>query len=141
MALSIVETLETYGRIEQDALAQAFAHRFKQEPYRGYAGGAVCLLNQIASGGNWRELSPRLFGTGSYENGSAMRAAPIGGPTLHLFGKAQCLWRICPKFIKNHPDIQSKNCLDVLWTASRALRQPQKPTVQREAFPPSEKKE
>lgn len=79
MALSIVEILESYGRIDQDALAQAFARRFKQEPYRGYAGGAVRLLNQIASGGNWRELSRLLFGTGSYGNGSAMRAAPIGG--------------------------------------------------------------
>jgi len=79
MALSIVEVLETYGRIDQDALAQAFARRFKQAPFRGYAGGAVRLLNEIASGGNWRELSPRLFGTGSYGNGSAMRAAPIGG--------------------------------------------------------------
>jgi ADP-ribosylglycohydrolase len=79
MALSIVEILETYGRIDQDALAQAFVRRFKQDPYRGYAGGAVRLLNTIALGGNWREHSPRLFGTGSYGNGSAMRAAPIGG--------------------------------------------------------------
>jgi ADP-ribosylglycohydrolase len=79
MALSIVEVLETYGRIDQDALSQAFARRFKQEPYRGYAGGAYRLLNQIASGGNWRELSRLLFGTGSYGIGSAMRASPIGG--------------------------------------------------------------
>ena len=79
MALSIVEILELYGRIDQDALAQAFARRFKQEPYRGYAGGAARLLNQIVSGGNWRELSRLLFGSGSYGNGSAMRAAPIGG--------------------------------------------------------------
>lgn len=79
MALSIVEILETYGHIDQDALSQTFARRFKQEPYRGYAGGAYRLLNQISSGGNWRELSRFLFGTGSYGNGSAMRAAPIGG--------------------------------------------------------------
>src|SRR5215212_5225279 len=51
MALSILEILETYGRIDQDALAQAFARRFKQEPYRGYAGGAIRLLNEIALGG------------------------------------------------------------------------------------------
>src|SRR3990172_2623060 len=79
MALSIVEILQTHGHIEQDALAQAFARRFAQEPYRGYAGGARRLLTQVAHGGDWRDLSPRLFGNGSYGNGAAMRAAPIGG--------------------------------------------------------------
>jgi len=79
MALSIVEILKTYGHIEQDALAQAFARRFAQEPYRGYGGGAIRLLNQVAKGADWREISPRLFGGGSYGNGAAMRVAPIGG--------------------------------------------------------------
>jgi len=79
MALSIVETLEKHGYIDQDFLAQAFARRFTEEPRRGYAGGAIRLLGQIATGGNWRDLSPRLFGNGSFGNGSAMRVAPIGG--------------------------------------------------------------
>ncbi len=57
MALSIVETLKTYGRIEQDALAQAFARRYMEEPHRGYAGGAARLLRQIASGADWRQVS------------------------------------------------------------------------------------
>src|SRR5215212_3672308 len=78
MALSIVEVLEKYGYIDQDALAQAFARRFTEEPDRGYAGGAVRLLGQVATGSNWREISPRLFGNGSFGNGSAMRVAPIG---------------------------------------------------------------
>jgi ADP-ribosylglycohydrolase len=79
MALSIVEALQTYGEIEQDALAHAFARRYMQEPGRGYAGGARRLLTHLAQGADWRELSPRLFGSGSYGNGAAMRAAPIGG--------------------------------------------------------------
>ena len=79
MALSIVEILKRHGRIEQDALAQAFARRFAQEPYRGYAGGAMRLLQQVANGADWREISPRLFGSGSYGNGAAMRVAPVGG--------------------------------------------------------------
>jgi len=79
MALSIVEVLEKYGFVDQDYLAQAFAKRFKQEPHRGYAGGAMRLLAQISMSGNWRELSPNLFGNGSFGNGSAMRVAPIGG--------------------------------------------------------------
>lgn len=79
MALSIVEVLEKYGYIDQDYLAQAFARRFIQEPYRGYGGGAMRLLNQISTGVNWRDISPRLFGNGSFGNGSAMRVAPVGG--------------------------------------------------------------
>lgn len=79
MALSIVEVLKKYGHIEQDALAQAFARRYQEEPYRGYAGGAALLLRQIAAGADWRAISPALFGSGSYGNGAAMRVAPVGG--------------------------------------------------------------
>ena len=78
MALSIVEVLKRYGQIDQDALAKAFARRFAEEPWRGYAGGAVRLLSQIALGADWREMSPALFNGGSFGNGGAMRAAPIG---------------------------------------------------------------
>lgn len=79
MALSIVEILKAYGHIQQDALAKAFARRYQEEPFRGYAGGAARLLRQVAAGADWRIVSPFLFGNGSYGNGAAMRAAPIGG--------------------------------------------------------------
>jgi ADP-ribosylglycohydrolase len=83
MALSIVEVLERFGRIEQDALAEAFARRFAAEPHRGYGYGAMSLLRQIAEGADWRTVAPALFSGGSHGNGGAMRAAPIGG----------CFWR------------------------------------------------
>jgi ADP-ribosylglycohydrolase len=82
MALSIVEVLLQHQKIEQDALANAFARRFLQEPYRGYAGGAYRLLGDIARGGDWRQLTPALFPGGSYGNGGAMRASPIGAYML-----------------------------------------------------------
>jgi len=78
MALSIVEVLKEHGRIDQDALAKAFARRYLEQPNRGYAGGARRLLMQIATGSDWREVSPKLFGGGSFGNGSAMRVAPLG---------------------------------------------------------------
>lgn len=78
MALSIVEVLKENGRIDQDELAKLFARRYKQDPQRGYAGGAHRLLGKVAKGGSWRDISPTLFGTGSFGNGSAMRVAPIG---------------------------------------------------------------
>jgi len=79
MAFSIIETLQQHGRINQDYLAQRFAERFKEEPHRGYAGGAVRLLTAVLAGGNWKKESSALFGgKGSYGNGAAMRVAPLG---------------------------------------------------------------
>ena len=79
MAISIVEVLCQLGRIDQDALAKAFADQFVHDPNRGYAAGAIRLLSRISEGADWRMISPRQFGVGSYGNGAAMRAAPIGG--------------------------------------------------------------
>ena len=52
MAISIVEVLREHGRIEQDALAQAFAERFVREPHRGYGLGAMGLLREFSRGGD-----------------------------------------------------------------------------------------
>ncbi len=79
MALSVVEVLRDHHEIEQDALATRFGERFRQDPRRGYGRGAVRLLSQIADGADWAEQAPRLFDGGSYGNGAAMRAGPIGG--------------------------------------------------------------
>jgi ADP-ribosylglycohydrolase len=79
MALSIVEVLREFGYIHQDALAQAFTHRFAEDPQRGYGGGAINLLRRLSKGDDWRAVAPTLFQEGSYGNGGAMRAAPIGG--------------------------------------------------------------
>jgi ADP-ribosylglycohydrolase len=78
MALSVVETLARHGRIEQDALGETFARRYAEEPWRGYGTGAAQLLTRINNGGHWRDAAPKLFGSGSFGNGGAMRAAPIG---------------------------------------------------------------
>ncbi len=77
MALSIVETLLRYGRIDSDALAQGFARRYN--PWRGYGTGAHRLLSRLQSGANWRVEASQMFGgSGSYGNGAAMRVAPLG---------------------------------------------------------------
>lgn len=78
MALSVVDILREHGEIDQDALASRFARRFVEDPYRGYGRGATMLLSRLARGEDWRTLAPQLFGGGSYGNGAAMRAAPIG---------------------------------------------------------------
>jgi len=79
MALSIVEVLERCEGIDPDVLAEAFARRFAAEPNRGYGQGAYNLLTRVSSGASWRREAQRLFnGQGSFGNGAAMRAAPIG---------------------------------------------------------------
>jgi len=78
VALSVVETLAESRGIDPDALALRFARRFAEDPGRGYAGGAYRLLKAIVAGADWRVASPELFDGGSYGNGAAMRAAPIG---------------------------------------------------------------
>lgn len=79
MALSIVKILKTHNCINQDALAQAFVQRYREDPWRGYSRSTAALLQKISEPAVWREISPTVFGTGSYGNGAAMRATPIGG--------------------------------------------------------------
>ncbi|MFQ5941968.1 MAG: ADP-ribosylglycohydrolase family protein [Anaerolineales bacterium] len=79
MAFSIVEELLDQGEIEQDSLARRFSDRYSEEPWRGYGAGAMKLLSSYSDGAEWRMESLTLFDGGSYGNGAAMRAAPIGG--------------------------------------------------------------
>jgi ADP-ribosylglycohydrolase len=79
MAISIVELLEVAGTIDPDRLAVAFAERFARQPDRGYGAGAAGLLARVAAGAAWQAEAASLFdGKGSYGNGAAMRAAPVG---------------------------------------------------------------
>ena len=76
MALSIVETLFTAGRLDQDRLAAAFGRRY--ESWRGYGPGMHKILPELRGGKDWRELKDAVFRGGSFGNGSAMRVAPLG---------------------------------------------------------------
>lgn len=79
MALSIVEELEANGAIDPGSLARRFARRYREEPYRGYGGGAHHILSAIGAGAPWQDAARSAFGgEGSMGNGGAMRAAPIG---------------------------------------------------------------
>lgn len=79
MALSVVEVLERHGGIDEDALAHAFARRYRQEPVRGYGGGAHQILGALGQGVPWSVAARMVFdGQGSMGNGGAMRVAPVG---------------------------------------------------------------
>jgi ADP-ribosylglycohydrolase len=77
MACSVVGCLDIHGRIDQDALAAAFAIRM--DTGRRYGAGALELLERIRDGHPWRVASLESFGgNGSFGNGAAMRVAPLG---------------------------------------------------------------
>ncbi len=77
MALSLVESLQRHGSINQDEVAAGFARRM--QPHRSYGGHAYYLLMSLKNGADWRTEAPAMFdGTGSFGNGSAMRIAPLG---------------------------------------------------------------
>ncbi len=79
MAISIVEVLRRYRRIDPDLLAQQFADRYYDDPSRGYGNAAHDILALIGAGRPWREVAAAPFdGQGSMGNGGAMRAAPLG---------------------------------------------------------------
>jgi ADP-ribosylglycohydrolase len=79
MALALYDVLAQHGEVDRDALARAFARRWKCDPTRGYAGTAMGILAALAEGGDWREVSSAVHGgTGSMGNGAAMRVAPLG---------------------------------------------------------------
>ncbi|GGU39990.1 ADP-ribosylglycohydrolase family protein [Streptomyces violascens] len=77
MACSVLAVLASHDRIDQDALAQSFAHHHDFD--RGYGPAVNRMLRLVREGGDWRELASALFkGQGSWGNGSAMRIAPLG---------------------------------------------------------------
>lgn len=59
------------------ALLERFAAAY--QPWRRYGPGAHTILRRFPGAGDrWRELARAQFPDGSYGNGSAMRAAPVG---------------------------------------------------------------
>ncbi len=77
MALSVYEILQRYDAINADALAQSFAHHYDWN--RGYGPGMHRILAAIRGGEPWDVVAQAQFaGQGSYGNGAAMRAAPLG---------------------------------------------------------------
>ena len=79
MAMSVVETLEQHGRIEQADLARRFGQKLLRDAWRGYGPVTHQIVSAIGRGGDWRQLSEAAFnGAGSMGNGGAMRAGPIG---------------------------------------------------------------
>lgn len=76
MAIGLSESLVRSNGVDPDDLARAWAHG--HDPRRGYGAGARRLLSMIRGGADWRTANRSVFPDGSFGNGAAMRAAPLG---------------------------------------------------------------
>ena len=76
MMIGIAESLIENKGFNGDHLAKTFIKNFNA--YRGYGFGPPRVLQWISQGEAWDKASTKLFGSGSYGNGAAMRIAPIG---------------------------------------------------------------
>jgi poly(ADP-ribose) glycohydrolase ARH3 len=76
MAVLLARSLVEHRGVEPDALAREWAHGAHWS--RGYGHGARTLLARIRAGEDWRMANRSVFPEGSFGNGAAMRAAPIG---------------------------------------------------------------
>ncbi len=78
MAKAVVANLWTHEGIKPDDLASSFAADYACNPNRVYGAAMHDLLPKLA-GGEYQGHAAKLFdGVGSWGNGAAMRAAPIG---------------------------------------------------------------
>jgi poly(ADP-ribose) glycohydrolase ARH3 len=76
MAVVLAESLAEHGRVNADDLATRWAEQMEWR--RGYGPGTRELLQRIQHGEPWQVASRAVFPDGSFGNGAAMRAAPIG---------------------------------------------------------------
>lgn len=124
MALSVVDVLRAHGAIDRDALARAFADRYRADPRRGYGGTAHGILQAIGLGVPWPEASGRAFGgQGSMGNGAAMRAAPIGACFAEDLDAVIANARASAEPTHAHPDGQA-GAIAVALAAALACQRP-----------------
>ena len=77
MTIGVAQSLIARPDFDGADMAHRFAENF--EPGRGYGMGAQVVLNRLRHGAAWNEAGGNLFGgQGSWGNGAAMRAAPVG---------------------------------------------------------------
>jgi ADP-ribosylglycohydrolase len=82
MSLSIVATLARAGQIDQDYLALSLARHYDYD--RAYGPSMHRVLERIREGEPWPGVAASSFeGQGSWGNGAAMRAAPLGAYFAH----------------------------------------------------------
>jgi len=78
MALGMAESLIACRGFDGQHMAETFVRNFEQEPWRGYGPGPPRIFRRIKLGARWDRAAGNIYPGGSFGNGAAMRAAPVG---------------------------------------------------------------
>lgn len=76
MAMGVAQSLSEAGGLDEEHLARTFVSNFHAG--RGYGPGTIAVLGLIERGVPWRQANRAVFSRGSFGNGAAMRAGPLG---------------------------------------------------------------
>lgn len=76
MTIGVAEALVEDGEIIEQSLCEAFVENY--EPCRGYGRGVKIILQAMEEGQDYKHWANDLSPGGSFGNGAAMRAAPVG---------------------------------------------------------------
>ena len=78
MTIGIAESLVECRGFDGAHMAGRFVDNYVKEPWRGYGPGPPRVFRLIASGQAWDKAAKHIYPGGSFGNGAAMRAAPVG---------------------------------------------------------------
>jgi poly(ADP-ribose) glycohydrolase ARH3 len=79
MTIGVAESLIAARGFDGAHMAKTFARNYHQEPWRGYGPGPPQVFRLLEEGAAWDQAGRAMFGgAGSFGNGAAMRATPVG---------------------------------------------------------------
>jgi poly(ADP-ribose) glycohydrolase ARH3 len=131
MTIGLTQSLIARGEIDDEHLGDTFRTNYRSEPWRGYGPGLPTVFATVeCSGVTYQEAAHELYGgEGSFGNGAAMRAAPVGlfyHSSPALYAQAYCSATVT----HTHP-IGVDGAAVVAWSVGRALRLSEPPDVPR----------
>jgi poly(ADP-ribose) glycohydrolase ARH3 len=78
MMIGVAESLIESKGFDGEHMTGRFMENYSREPFRGYGPGPPRVFRMIKGGEAWDKAGEKLYGGGSFGNGSAMRIAPVG---------------------------------------------------------------
>jgi poly(ADP-ribose) glycohydrolase ARH3 len=103
MTIGVAESLIACGGFDGPHMAGRFVENYDADPRRGYGPGPPIVFDGIRGGARWDEPAAALFGgRGSFGNGAAMRAAPVGLFASHDPGAAARIARDTARITHAH---------------------------------------
>jgi len=78
MMIGVAESLIENKGFDGEHMTRRFMENYRREPFRGYGPGPPRVFRLIKGGEAWDKAAEKLYGGGSFGNGSAMRIAPVG---------------------------------------------------------------